>query len=52
MRSSRRGCFRLLSMELEKSAMYASSENWYMGSMRPMSFITKKRMAVRREHGR
>ena len=42
----------LLSIEFEKSSMYASRENWYMGSMRPMSFITKKRMAARREQGR
>ena len=52
MRSSRRGCFKLLSIEFEKSSIYASRENWYIGSMRPMSFITKNRIAARREHGR
>ena len=41
LRSAGSSNFLLLAIEFSNSSMYASSENWYMGSMRDKSLITK-----------
>ena len=39
-------------MESKNKSMYASSENWYIGSTLARSYRTKYRIAARTEHGR